>query len=320
MERVVVTGPFNEVMKQALKKAFPDDFELEYITSRKEYKRLSQADYTILRTLNYTAEDIAGMPKMKLIQRWGAGYDTVDIEAAGAKGIPVAVTYGMNATPVSEMALALTLSVYRNLVPLTVGIQAGKWEREYYANTSYTIHSKTVGLIGLGNIGRKTSALYRAFGANILYYDTYRPSVEDELVMGVIYCELDAMWEKCDIISLHAPLTDSTNHLVNQDTITKMKDGAVLINTAREELIDAFALAEALKSGKLLGAGLDAIEKSILVDNPFDGVKNIVFSGHLGGNTVDNAEHMAARCAEQIISVSRSESLQPPHVVNSYLL
>ena len=319
MEKVVITGPFNDAMRRALEQSFPENFELEYITSREEYAKLAEADYAILRTLSYTADDIAEMKKVKLIQRWGAGYDTVDIEAAAKKGIPVAVTFGMNATPVAEMTLALTLAVYRNLVPLTTGIQSGKWEREEYAKTSYTINCKTVGIIGFGNVGRKAATLYKAFGADVLYFDAYRPSPKDEQALGAIYCELDDIWGKCDIISLHAPLTDETDRIVCRETLSKMKEGAILINTAREELVDAEALAEALKSGKLLGAGLDAIEESILACNPFSEMKNVVLSGHMGGNTVDNAEHMARRCAEQIIATSRGESLKPPHAVNTHL-
>jgi len=319
MEKLLVVGPFNDAMKQALRQAFSSDFELEYITSRGEYSKLADADFALIRTLNFTAEDIAGMKKIKMIQRWGVGYDTVDIEAAAKRGIPVAVNYGMNATPVSEMAIALTLAIYRNLVPLTVGIKAGKWEREQFAKISYTIDGKTVGIVGFGNIGRKVAALYSAFGANVFYFDPRRPSAQDEAAAGVTYSELDALWGKCDIISLHAPLTNTTNRIVNQETLAKMKDGAVLINTAREELVDSHALAEALTSGKLLGAGLDAIEESFLADNPFTERENVVLSAHLGGNTADNVEHMAIRCAEQIMAVSRGEKLEFPYVVNAHL-
>lgn len=319
MEKVVITGPFNHVMKRALEQALGDTFELIYITSRDEYHQLKEADYTILRTLCYTAEDIAKMHKVKLIQRWGAGYDTVDIKSAAEKGIPVAVTFGLNAIPVSEMTLALTLAVYRNLVPQTVGIQTNRWKREAYAKRSYTIHGKTVGLIGMGNIGRRVAALYNAFGAKVLYFDLSRLSSEEELALGITYHDYNSLWELSDIVSLHVPLTEKTNGMVNQDVLNKMKDGAVLINTAREELVDYWALAETLKSGRMLGAGLDAIEESIIGNNPFSNVSNVVLTAHLGGNTVDNAAHMAERCAEQIRAVSRGTTLLPPHAVNSNL-
>lgn len=320
MEKVLVIGPFNESMKSALEQAFDERFALEYITSREEYNRITDADYIILRTLDLNAEDIAAMKKVKLIQRWGAGFDTVDIKAAAEKKIPVAVTYGINSTPVAEMTMALTLAVYRGLVPMTNGIQAGKWEREAVSKNSFTINSKTVGIIGIGNIGRKVAALFQAFGAQVIYYDLFRLSPEREQELNLTYSELDEIWGKCDIISLHAPATPETLHIVNAESLNKMKDGAVLINTAREELVDMEALATVLKEGKLLGVGLDAIEERTMSSLPFAGLNNVVLTAHLGGNTADNAIHMAKRCAEQVAAVSAGEKLTAPHVVNEDLL
>ena len=320
MEKVLVIGPFNESMKSALEQAFDGRFTLEYITSREEYGRIADADYIILRTLDLNAEDIAAMKKVKLIQRWGAGFDTVDIKAAAEKKIPVAITYGINSTPVAEMTMALTLAVYRSLVPMTNGIQAGKWEREAVSKNSFTINSKTVGIIGIGNIGRKVAALFQAFGAQVIYYDLFRLSPEREQELKLTYSELDEIWGKCDIISLHAPATPETMHIVNAESLSKMKDGAVLINTAREELVDMEALAAVLKEGKLLGVGLDAIEESTMSSLPFAGLNNVVLTAHLGGNTADNAIHMAKRCAEQVAAVSAGEKLTAPHVVNADLL
>lgn len=316
MEKVLVIGPFNDAMKKALLESFPPEFSLEFITSRDDYGKLADADYTILRTLSINADDIAGMKNMKLIQRWGAGYDTVDIKAAAGKGIPVAVCYGVNSTPVAEMTVALMLAVYRNVVPLTVGIQNGAWERESYAKLSHTINGKTVGILGIGNIGRKVAAIVKAFGAKVIYYDVFRLSAEQEQANGFEYSELDDIWGKCDIISLHVPLLESTMKMVNEETIARMRDGAVLVNTAREELVDLEALRGALASGKLAGAGLDAIEEASVASRPFEGISNIVLTPHLGGNTADDAAQMAQRCADQICAVSRGEKLSPPHVVN----
>lgn len=316
MEKVVVVGPFNNAMRAALNDRLSDKFTLEYITSREEYGILADADYAILRTLNFTAADIDAMKNIKLIQRWGAGFDTVDIKAAAEKNIPVAVCYGINSTPVAEMTVALMLSVYRNIVPLTVGIQDGVWERESFAKFSHTISGKTVGIIGIGNIGRKVANIVKAFGAKVVYYDAFRLNEEMEKANEYEFCPLDDIWGKCDIISLHVPLLDSTMKMANAETIAKMKEGSILINTAREELVDLEALRDALASGKLAGAGLDAIEQSTMASKPFEGLKNIVLTPHLGGNTADDVAAMAQRCADQICAISRGEKLTPPHVVN----
>lgn len=320
METVAVFGPFNETMQAALKNAIPQlSFRLIF-SPEINGELLRQADYVILRTLRLDAPEIALLDKCKLIQRWGAGFDTVDIAAAGKRGIPVAVTAGMNATPVSEMALALMLAVYRNVVPMTRDAMEGVWSREIYAKRSYTISGKNVGIYGIGNIGRKVAALVKAFGAEVLYYDPYRLPEDREKALGVAYVDPDTLLAKSDILTLHAPLTEQTRNFICAETLAKMKDGAVLINTAREELVDDAAAAQALKSGKLLGAGFDAIEEDLVRDNPFQGLTNVVLTQHLGGNTADNAVQMAQRIAQQITAVRDGEKLEKPHLVNGEYL
>ena len=321
MDNVMIVGPFNPAMRRALENSLPrEEFSLHYIESTEEYKQLKEADYIILRTLSIGKDDIATMKKTKLIQRWGAGYDTVDIKAAGEKGIPVAVTAGMNAVPVSEMALALALAVYRNLIPLTAGVMAGRWEREEYSKRSFTLNGKTVGIYGIGAIGKKVASLYNAFGSKVIYYDPYRLSPEQEEALRVEYVEQEKLFRESDILTLHAPLTESTRNIINKETLNMMKNGSVLINTAREELTDLQAVAEELKSGKLLGAGFDAIEETVVANNPFVGLNNVVLTTHLGGNTVDNAVHMAKRCADLIMAVKKGQHLEPPHLVNGAFL
>lgn len=321
MEKVYVVGPFNPAMRAALAAAISaEQFELIYLGDPSEYEQLENADYVILRTLAIRESDLVHLKKAKLIQRWGAGFDTVDIQAAGEAGIQVAVTAGMNATPVSEMALALMLSVYRNLVPMTSGIMAGKWEREEYSKRSYTLQGKNIGIYGGGNIGRKVAVLCRAFGANVMYYDPYRLSKEQEEALGMTFVSQETLWAESDILTLHAPLTEETRGIISDEVLAKMKDGAVLINTAREELVDHEAVAKALRAGKLLGAGFDAIESDFVEHNPFAGMSQVVLSAHLGGNTVDNAVHMARRIAEQITAVSKGERLEAPHLVNGQYL
>ena len=320
METIAVIGPFNGAMQTALKNAVPQlSFHLIFSPEINQ-ELLRQADYVILRTLRLDAPEIALLDKCRLIQRWGAGFDTVDIAAAGKRGIPVAVTAGMNATPVSEMALALMLAVYRNVVPMTQDAMNGVWSREVYAKRSYTISGKTVGIYGIGNIGRKVAALTKAFGAEVIYYDPFRLSEDREKALGVTYVDPDALLRDSDILSLHAPLTEQTRNFICADTLAKMKDGAVLINTAREELVDYAAAAEALKSGKLLGAGFDAIEEDLVKANPFAGLRNVVLTQHLGGNTTDNAVQMAQRIAQQITAVRDGQKLEKPHLVNGEYL
>ena len=321
MEKVVAIGPFNPNMCAALTAAIPKDrFQLVFAGEEPEYQQIRDADYIILRTLRIDRDHMRYLEKAKLIQRWGAGFDTVDIEEAGRRGIQVAVTAGMNAVPVAELALSLALAVYRNLVPLTSDIMNGRWSREAYSRRSYTIAGKTVGIYGMGNIGRKVAGLYKAFGAEVIYYDPYPLRPEQERQMGITPVPQEQLWQKSDIVTLHAPLTQETRRVVGEAALAQMKDHAVLVNTAREELVDYQAVAAAIRSGKLLGAGFDAIESSFIDNNPFSGMDNVVLTPHLGGNVVDIAGSMAARCGEQILAVSRGKRLEPPHLVNGRYL
>ena len=316
MEKILVLGPFNTTMRRALQRWIPADRFLLEFAEEIQPEQLAEADYIILRTLRLDAAEIAELNHAKLIQRWGAGYDTVDIEAAGKKGIQVAITAGMNAVPVSEMAVALMLAVYRNLASTTRDVLSGGWDREQFSKQSYTIHGKTVGIYGIGNIGKKVAALVRAFGAEVLYYDPFRLTPEQEAKLGIAYVQPDALLERSDILTLHAPLTPETANFINAGSLSRMKPSAVLINTARAELVDHAALAQALREHRLLGAGLDALEPETGAGHLFAGLQNVVLSEHLGGNTADNASGMAQRISQQILAVSNGERLEKPHLVN----
>ncbi|MFP3040993.1 hypothetical protein LQZ19_04120 [Treponema primitia] len=321
MEKIVVAGPFNDEMKTCLKEELPTGFELKFISSRDEYAEFGDADYIILRTLSIQKEDIPHIKKAKIIQRWGVGVDAVDLETLGARGIPVAIPSGVNAVSVSEMTLALALAVLRNIPILHNSILAGKHEKELYSKRSYTINGKTIGIIGIGNIGKKVARLFHAFGVkDILYYDPFRLKPDQEKELNVIYKSLDELFRQSDIVSLHAPLTDETRNIINEESLSKMKVKAVLINTAREELVDLNALAKVIKGGKLLGAGIDAIEKETVKKNPLAEFDNVIFTPHLGGNTVDNYAHAAKHCIKNIIKISRGESLDAADLINAQYL
>lgn len=316
MEKVLVLGPFNNTMQQELREQIPSDrFVLDF-AGEIHLQQLEEADYVILRTLSLGQSEIEHLHKAKLIQRWGAGFDTVDIQAAGHMGIQVAVTAGMNATPVSEMALALMLAVYRNLVPMTEEVMDGGWTREQYSKCSFTICGKTVGIYGIGNIGKKVAALVRAFGAKVIYYDPFRLSPEQEQALDITYVSEKDLLAQSNILTLHAPYTPQTAHFINKDSIARMKPSAVLINTARAELVDYAALAQALREKRLLGAGLDAIDENAATGGLFAGLHNVVLTEHLGGNTVDNAHYMAQRIGQHILAVSQGQRLEKPHLVN----
>ena len=318
MEKIVVAGPFNEEMKNCVKAELPDGFELVYITSKDEYSKFNDADYIILRTLTITRDDVPHIKKAKLVQRWGVGVDSVDLQALGESGIPLGIASGVNSVSVSEMALALILAVLRNITASHNSMLAGKFEKEAFSPRSYTLNGKTVGIIGFGNIGKKVARLCQAFGVKeVIYNDPIRLTPEQEKELYVSYKPLDELFKQSDIVSLHAPFTEETRNIINKESLSKMKDNSVLINTAREELVDLNALAEALRSKKLLGAGIDAIEKHVLENNPLAEFSNVVHTPHLAGNTADNYAQAAKLSMRNIVKVSRGEALDPADFANA---
>jgi lactate dehydrogenase-like 2-hydroxyacid dehydrogenase len=227
----------------------------------------------------------------------------------------------MNSAAVSEMAVLLMLAVYRSLISLHNNVIGGKWQENVVASSAYTIDEKTVGLIGFGNIGKKVARKVQAFGANVQYYDAFRLPLEEEEKLGVKYVELEELLKTSDIISLHVPLLDSTKHLICKETLALMKPTAIIVNTARGALINEADLCEALKNGRILGAGLDCLEnEAAMKENPLFQLTNVVFSPHMGGSTIDISVKMAKRCIENIVKASKAESLPKTDVVNAEYL
>jgi len=321
LETIALIGPYDPQIKVLIHQSIPPGFEISEIASESEYNRLQDANYIILRTLTLKQQMINSIPNLKLIQRWGVGYDTVDIEAAGRRNVPVAITSGMNAAPVSEMALLLMLAVYRNLPRLYNNVLAGKWREGINVGTLYTIEGKTVGLVGLGSIGKQVASKVRAFGAEVQYYDVYRLSPQEEDRLGVKYVGFEELLKTSDIISLHVPLGEKTRHLIRKETIGLMKSTAVVINTARGEIINQDDLVEALAGKRILGAGLDVVEhEPAAKDSALLSLENVVLTPHLGGSTIDISVNMVKRCIENIVTVSKGEALAATDVVNTQYL
>lgn len=299
MKKIVIAGPYNDDIKNYLEERLSGKYIITYVTKQEEFSKVKDAEFVVLRTLYMDAEIINSMPKLKMIQRWGAGYDTVDIEAAGKNNIIVCNAPGENAPAVSEMAILLMLAVYRNIIPIHQGIRAGKWLKQDFLGRSYMICGKKVGLIGLGNIGKMVSEKVQAFGATVQYYDAFRLSSEMERDLNLTYCPMEELLKTSDIISLHVPLLDSTYHIINKDTIALMKKTAIIINTSRGGIINDQDLCEALAENRLLGAGLDCFEvEPVPVDYPLVNLPNVVLSCHAGGNTAD----VSVRLAQRVIS------------------
>lgn len=228
--------------------------------------------------------------RLKLIQVLSAGYDMVNIEGARKARIPICQNGGANSVAVAEHAIMLMLAVYRKLVTFHPNVVAGRWHKGIPRVVDiYEIEGKTVGLVGLGNIGRQVARRIKAFDANVIYYDPFRASSEEEAKLGVQYVSLDTLLETADIVSLHAPLNNDTRHMINAQSFARMKPKAILINTCRGPVVDEAALIEALRTGRILAAGLDTQDKEPAdPNNPLLKLPNVTLTPHSAGPTVDS--------------------------------
>lgn len=320
-KKIALYGSFSENMVKALDSKCPEGFET-FKVAVDDLAALAKADYMVNRGGAVDSRVMDAAPKVRWIQKWGVGYDKIDVVAAGERGIPVGICVGGNSLPVAELAVTLMLDVLRNAIALNEKMKEGEWAREKYSARSYLLHGKTVGLIGIGNIARKVSAIVRnGFGAKVIYYDVMRLSEKQELELGVSYAGLDELMAQSDIISIHVPLLDSTKGLINREKLSMMKPTACIINTSRGGIIDEDALIEVLRAGKILGAGLDTFaQEPLSKDSELLRLDCVVATPHCGGNTVDNDVNMAAICMDCIARYDATGSLEMREIVNREFL
>jgi len=320
MINVTLAGTYPAHTYEKLRALLPEaQFTLTAVDTQDAYDRMTDAEIMILRTFKAPEAVIQRNPKLKMILRWGAGFDSVDIEAAGRRGVWVTNTPGANAGAVSELAVMLMLAVGRRLLCHTDDLRRGVWSKNSYINSSFCLSNKLVGVIGGGNIGRQVARKVQAFGAQVQYYDVYRLPEETERQFGMAYVPLDRLLESSDVVSLHVPLLDSTRHIIGREQLRRMKEGAILVNTARGGLVDDDALLEAIQTGRLAGAGLDVVEREPLpAGDPLLTTPNIVVTPHIGGGTADIGDAILPMLVQDI--QDWADGGQPRHAVNKQFL
>jgi D-3-phosphoglycerate dehydrogenase len=314
--KVALVGIFPKGTVEMIHELLPKDrFEILIVDTQEKYDSLTEAEVMVLRLFKITKDDIERNKNLKLIHKWGAGFDTIDIKAAGENGIYVSNSPGANAYAVSEMAILLMLAVYRNLVIQHEAMKQGKWTKTVYTDRSYGIMNKMVGLIGCGNIGKQVAKKVQAFGAEVQYYDKFRMSEEEEKSLNMKYVEMDELLKTSDIVSVHVPLMEETKNLIDKSKFDLMKPTAIIINTSRGGIIKEADLIEALNNNKILGAGLDCIENEpVAPGDPILNVEGITLAPHIGGTSADLAVHMVPLIAENIINFEAGKEAK--YVVN----
>ncbi|AFL53715.1 D-3-phosphoglycerate dehydrogenase [Sinorhizobium fredii] len=244
-----------------------------------------------------TEKLIAEATNLKVVGRAGIGVDNVDIPAASRRGIIVMNTPFGNSITTAEHAIALMFAVARQLPAADNSTQAGKWEKSKFMGVEIT--GKVLGVIGAGNIGSIVCARAIGLKMHVVAFDPFL-SKERAEEMGVVKVELDELLAQADFITLHVPLTDKTRSILSADAIAKTKPGVRIINCARGGLVDEKALADALKSGHVAGAGFDVFEVEPATESPLFGLPNVVCTPHLGASTTEAQENVALQVAEQM--------------------
>ena len=253
---------------------------------------------------------MSSCPKLKVVGRYGVGLDTVDLAAATRLGVAVVHAPGSNSDSVAEHAIMLMLAAIKHLIPIDRGTRKGEWRGKRLRGIG-ELKGLTLGIIGVGNIGRRVAHLAHGFGMRVLGYDPYVPA--DELRRREVepVSELSALLSQADIVTCHTPHTPETDHMINEKTITQMKDGAVFINTSRGKVQDERALFEALTRGKLGAAGLDVWEEEpVPADNPLLNLDNVVATCHVAGVSENANSNIATTVAAEILRVLHGEKPQ----------
>ncbi|MFY9299700.1 MAG: D-2-hydroxyacid dehydrogenase [Candidatus Nitrosotenuis sp.] len=274
------------------------------ITPEEIAKKIGEYEVVIVRSRTTITKDlIEKATKCKILARVGVGLDNIDTEAAKAKNIRVinAVEGAMNA--VAELVIGLMLAMAREIPRADRELRNGKWIKKELMGTE--LAGKYLGVVGLGNIGKRLARLARALNMNIIGYDVIPIDPEFAKEVGLIKADLDTLLQSSDYVSLHVPLLDSTKNLINAKRIATMKKTAKIINTSRGGTVDEEALYEALKSGNLGGAALDVFEKEPATQNKLITLPNFIATPHIGAQTKEAQSLAANVIAEKVIQILR---------------
>lgn len=259
-------------------------------------------------------DTLAAVGPCRLIQQPAVGFDSIDAVAAAEFGIPVANAGGYNAETVADWVLMATLNLLRNGARRDQAMHAGHYDRVY--ENSRELSAMTVGIIGMGNIGRAVARRLQGFSATVLGYDP----IASEPVVGVRSVSLDALFEQSQVITIHAPLTADTRHVINSTTLARVRPDAVIINASRGPLIDEHALIDALRSGAIGGAALDVYEvEPLAADSPLRTLDNVFLTPHIAGDSIQSRARLRELVADNLQRVL-VHGLAPLHVVNTALL
>ena len=306
MTKILHTARYTGIPLEILQASCPEGFTvktLDEASYEQLLKEVVDADYFLVSgRLSIDKAVLDAALRLKMIQRTGVGTEMLDLEEIRKRNIPVYVNAGVNARSVAEHTLTLMLAALKRLPQINAQTHYGVWKKQQQGVTTHELYGKTVGLVGMGNIGRLTAAMLKPFGAKVVYTDVFRQKEEIEIQLGLTYCEsFEAMLPQCDILSFHCPLTKENTEMLDKRTLAMMKEGGIVVYTARGKLINPDDIYEALKSGHVKAAALDThYEEPVKENYKLAELDNVILTPHIGGLSYEAFANMMHEAMENI--------------------
>ena len=306
MAKILHTAKYTGLPLNILKSVVPQGFEVETLNELNRESLISQArdaEYLLVSgRLKIDDEVLCKASNLKMIQRTGVGTDMLDLDAIKRRNIPVYINRGINARSVAEHTIALMLSCLKNIPKISKDVKNGIWKKQESGLQCNELYGKRVGLVGLGEIGRLVAKYLNVFGAEVYYTDIIRSNKDLEIQYNLHFTSsFEELLPQIDILSFHCPLTETNKEILDKDRISLMKDGTIIVNTARGKLINEEDLYQALKMGKIKSAALDVhYNEPINKDNPLIDLDNVILTPHIGGLAQEAFSEMLTKAVENI--------------------
>lgn len=298
--KILISDSLSKQGVEALEKAGFTVVVKSKMSKDELFKEIKDADGLIVRSgTKVTAELIAAAEKLKVVGRAGSGLDNVDTPAATRRGIVVMNTPGGNTVTTAEHTMSMICAMSRRIPQATASVKAGKWEKEKFMGVE--LYNKVLGIIGAGQIGSHLTKMAQGIGMSVVAFDPYLAPERAER-MGVTMLDLEELFRRADVISVHTPLTPETRGIINAQAIAKMKPGVLIANCARGGIINEQDLCEALKTKRVAAAAFDVFEEEpVKPDNPLLALDNFICTPHIGAQTIEAQENVAIGIAEQMV-------------------
>jgi phosphoglycerate dehydrogenase-like enzyme len=312
-QKIALLQPIAGEMAEIIQSLLPEGFSASAVKGRSvdDLKaEVADATYALWWDLPVTAEILAAGPKLKLVHKWGVGIDNIDLDYCRQHGIKVARTTGSNAAPVADFTIGLMLALARRMIPAHNSTVAGGWAKNEVWKQSVMVSGKTVGIIGLGAIGKAVAKRLRGFDCRVLYYSRTRLPEDQAQALGVEYRALDDLLAEVDILSLNCPLTPETTGMINAAALARMKPGAMIINVARGGVVVEADLIAALRNGTIRAAAVDVFDQEPPpADHPLLHMDNVIVTPHCASVAYENSRRGIQHWLGNMVRVSKGEPI-----------